>query len=106
MVYFERDNWMVVACRDDRTLHEAMKAIRIEEFGGPEVLRLTEVPDPQPGAGQVLVRVYAAGVNPVETYIRAGAYARKPPLPYTPGSDAAGVIEAAGENVSPFKKGD
>lgn len=73
-----------------------MKAIRVHEFGGPDVLRLEEAPDLQPGTGQVVVRVYAAGVNPVETYIRAGGYAIKPPLPYTPGTDAAGVVEAVG----------
>ena len=68
-----------------------MKAIRVHEFGGPEVLQLEEVPTPQPGAGQVLVRMHAIGVNPVETYIRAGTYALKPTLPYTPGNDGAGV---------------
>src|SRR5579885_2649251 len=83
-----------------------MKAIRVSEFGGPEVLRLQEVPDPKPDSGQVLVRVKAAGVNPVDTYIRAGAYARKPNLPYTPGTDAAGIVEAVGPNVKRFKTGD
>jgi len=71
-----------------------MKAIRVHEFGGPEVMRLEEVPQPQPGPGQVLVRVHASGVNPVDTYIRGGLYAAKPALPYTPGKDAAGVVEA------------
>jgi NADPH:quinone reductase len=83
-----------------------MRAIRVSEFGGPEVLRLQEVPDPAPDTGQVLVRVKAAGVNPVDTYIRAGAYARKPNLPYTPGTDAAGVVEVVGAGVKHFKKGD
>ena len=83
-----------------------MKAIRVHEFGGPEGIRLEEVPDPKPSAGQVLVRIRAAGVNPVETYVRAGAYARLPSLPYTPGSDAAGTIESVGPNVSRFKPGD
>ena len=73
-----------------------MKAIRMRAFGGPEVLELADVPDLQTGPGQVLVRVMAAGVNPVETYIRAGTYAKLPPLPYTPGSDAAGVVESVG----------
>lgn len=77
-----------------------MKAIRIHEFGGPEVLRLEEVDDPKPGAGQLLVRVGAVGVNPVDTYIRSGAHAVKPKLPYTPGHDAAGTIEAVGEGVT------
>jgi len=58
-----------------------MKAIRVHEFGNAEVLRLEEVPKPQPGPGQVLVRMRAIGVNPVETYIRAGTYPRKPDLP-------------------------
>jgi NADPH2:quinone reductase len=85
---------------------EPMKAIRVSEFGGPEVLKLVDVPDPKPDAGQVLVRVKAAGINPVDTYIRAGAYARKPNLPYTPGTDAAGMVEAVGSNVKKFKPGE
>jgi NADPH2:quinone reductase len=83
-----------------------MKAIVVHEFGGPEVLKLEEVPTPKPAAGQVLVRIHAAGVNPYDTYMRAGTYAVKPPLPYTPGSDAAGVIEAAGDGVKKVKKAD
>jgi NADPH2:quinone reductase len=83
-----------------------MKAIRVREFGGPEVLRLEEVPDPQPGPGQVLVRIHAAGVNPVDTYIRIGTYAQKPPLPYTPGSDAAGEVHSVGQGVTRVKPGD
>ncbi|MBA2253374.1 MAG: NADPH:quinone reductase [Nitrospirales bacterium] len=83
-----------------------MKAIRVHEFGDPQVMRLEEVPDPKPGPGQVVVRVYAAGVNPVETYIRAGVYSREAPLPYTPGTDAAGVVEAVGEGVSQVTEGD
>jgi NADPH:quinone reductase-like Zn-dependent oxidoreductase len=73
-----------------------MKAIRVEQFGEPEVMKLLEVPQPKPGPGQVLVRIHAVGVNPVETYIRAGTYARKPALPFTPGNDGAGVIEDVG----------
>jgi len=83
-----------------------MKAILVREFGGLEVLKLEELPTPKPAAGQVLVRIYAAGVNPYDTYMRAGTYAVKPPLPYTPGSDAAGVIEAVGDGVKKVKKGD
>src|SRR6266481_2766726 len=83
-----------------------MKAIRVHEFGGPEVLRLEEVATPQPGPGQVLVRMHAIGVNPVETYIRAGTYAYKPTLPYTPGNDGAGVVEQVGPDVNEFKAGD
>jgi NADPH:quinone reductase len=83
-----------------------MKAILVHEFGGPEVLKLADVPTPKPAAGQVLVRIHAAGVNPYDTYMRAGAYARKPPLPYTPGSDGAGVVEAVGEGVKKVKRDD
>ena len=82
-----------------------MKAIRIHEFGGPDVLKLEDVPEPRPGAGQVLVRVRAAGVNPVDTYIRSGVHAVKPALPYTPGLDAAGEVEAVGEGVTRFATG-
>ncbi len=83
-----------------------MKAILVHEFGGPEVLKLEEVPTPRPAAGQVLVRIHAAGVNPYDTYMRNGTYPVKPPLPYTPGSDAAGIVEAVGEGVTKVKKGD
>ena len=83
-----------------------MKAIRVHAFGPPEVMRLEEVPDPAPGPGQVLVRVRAVGVNPVETYIRSGAYSRRPALPYTPGHDAAGIVEAVGNGVMGVAAGD
>jgi len=83
-----------------------MKAIRVHEFGGPEVLRLGEVPTPKPGPGEVLVRMHATGVNPVETYIRAGTYARLPELPYTPGNDGAGVVEQVGSGVTEFNPSD
>ena len=83
-----------------------MKAIQVHEFGGPEVLKLEDVPDPTPAPGQVVVQIHAAGVNPVDTYVRAGRYAVQPPLPYTPGMDAAGVIESVGEGVTRVKPGD
>ncbi|HZV34008.1 MAG TPA: NADPH:quinone reductase [Verrucomicrobiae bacterium] len=83
-----------------------MKAIRVHQFGGPEVLRLEEVPKPQPSPGQILVRIHAVGVNPVETYIRFGSYAARPNLPYTPGADGAGVVEAVGDGVKSFKTRD
>jgi len=83
-----------------------MNAIRVHEFGGPEVLKLEDVATPKPSGGEVLVRIHAAGVNPYDTYMRAGTYAVKPPLPYTPGSDGAGVVEAVGEGVKKVKKGD
>ena len=83
-----------------------MKAILVHEFGGPEVLKLEEIPTPKPQAGQVLVKIHAAGVNPYDTYMRTGTYAVKPPLPYTPGSDAAGLVEAVGPGVTKVKPGD
>jgi NADPH:quinone reductase len=83
-----------------------VKAIRVHEFGGAEVLRFEEAQTPRPGPGQVLVQVHAIGVNPVETYIRAGTYAFKPVLPYTPGNDGAGVVEQVGPDVKQFKPHD
>lgn len=80
-----------------------MKAIRVEEFGEPEVMQLVEVPEPQPGSGELLVRIRAAGVNPVDTYIRAGKYAAKPALPFTPGKDGAGIIE---RSAAGFQEGE
>src|SRR5688572_12399787 len=82
-----------------------MKAIRVAAHGGPEVLKLEEVPTPALAAEQMLVKIHAIGVNPVDTYIRSGAYTAKD-LPYTPGLDAAGVVEAVGGQVSQFKPGD
>jgi NADPH2:quinone reductase len=83
-----------------------MKAIRVHAFGGPDVLTLDEVDLPVPGAGEVRVRLHAAGVNPVDTYIRTGTYARKPDLPYVPGTDGAGTIDATGSGVSRWRPGD
>jgi NADPH2:quinone reductase len=83
-----------------------MKAIRVSEYGGPSVLKLEEVPTPPPGANQVLVRVHAAGINPVDTYLRSNTDNRGPKLPYTPGADAGGVVEAVGSGVARFKAGD
>ncbi len=83
-----------------------MKAIRVSEYGGPSVLKLEEVPTPPPGANQVLVRVHAAGINPVDTYLRSNTDNRGPKLPYTPGADAGGVVEAVGSGVAGFKAGD
>jgi NADPH2:quinone reductase len=83
-----------------------MKAIQVHRFGGPEVLELHEIPTPKPGAGQVLVRVQAIGVNPYDTYMRSGTYAIKPQLPYIPGSDAAGTVEAIGDGVKKVRPGD
>jgi len=83
-----------------------MKAIRVQQFGGPEVLKIESVPDLQPGTGQVLVKVHAVGVNPFETYQRTGTYAVKPQLPYTPGADAAGTVISAGSGVHRARAGD
>jgi NADPH:quinone reductase len=83
-----------------------MKAIVVHEFGGPEVLHLEELPDPSPGPSEVVVRIRAAGVNPVDTYIRSGAHAVRPQLPYVPGSDGAGEIESVGPDVRDFAVGD
>jgi NADPH2:quinone reductase len=83
-----------------------MKAILVREFGGPEVMTIEELPDPRPGPSEILVRIRAIGVNPVDTYLRAGAYARLPSLPYVPGSDAAGEIETVGAAVTGFSPGD
>src|SRR5947209_6690942 len=88
------------------TVGDRMRAIRVHEYGGPEVLKLEEVPDPKAGPGEVVVRVRAAGVNPVDAYIHTGTYARKPPLPYTPGADGAGEVESVGSGVVDFKAGD
>lgn len=83
-----------------------MKAVVAHEWGGPEVLKLEEVPDPTPGAGEVLVRLAAIGVNPYETYMRSGVYAHLPPLPAILGSDAAGEVTAVGAGVSRVAVGD
>src|ERR1035441_4967054 len=81
-----------------------MKAIRVHQFGGPEVLRWEEVPDPKPGRSQVLIRTRAVGVNPVETYLRSGANP-KLVLPYTPGTDAGGEVLARGDGTRPWQPG-
>ena len=83
-----------------------MFAIVAHEFGGPEVLTLAEQSDPRPGPGEVRVRVQAVGVNPYDTYMRAGGYAITPELPYTPGADAAGVIDELGDGVTGLRAGD
>jgi NADPH2:quinone reductase len=83
-----------------------MKAIRVSAYGGPEVMKLEDVPTPKPEANQVLVRNHAAGVNPVDTYLRSNTDNRGPKLPYTPGSDSAGVVEAVGAGVTSVKAGD
>jgi NADPH:quinone reductase len=83
-----------------------MKAIIVDRYGEPEVMRMGEVADPVPAQGQVLVRVHAAGVNPVDCYIRSGLYSQPVAPPYTPGMDGAGVVEAIGPGVKHRKVGD
>jgi len=83
-----------------------MKAIRIREFGAPEVMKIEDVADPTPGKGEIVVKVAAAGVNPVEAYIRSGLYPLTPGLPFTPGFDGAGVVEKIGEGVGRFRPDD
>src|SRR5438105_4486991 len=83
-----------------------MKAASIETTGAPEVIRYGDLPTPAPKEGEVLVRVQAVAVNPIDTYIRAGVVAMKLPMPFIIGCDLAGVVEAVGPNVSRFKAGD
>lgn len=83
-----------------------MKAILAHAFGGPEVLKYEEAEDPKAGPGEVVIDIKAAGINPADTYMRGGAYAIKPDLPYTPGGDAAGVVAEIGHDVTEFAIGD
>src|SRR3546814_11380337 len=82
----------------------SMKAIGAHRYGGPEVLEVVELPDPEPGEGEVLVRVRAAAVNPTDTYVRNGdrerAQRKQSPPPYVPGMDVAGVLEAIGPGLA------
>src|SRR4051812_20574260 len=93
------------AASTDNVPEKLMKAIRVHEFGEPSVLKLEDVPGPKAGEGQVLVKLHAIGVNPVETYIRRGIYGPKQ-FPYTPGADGAGVVESVGPDIAKFKPGD
>jgi NADPH:quinone reductase-like Zn-dependent oxidoreductase len=85
-----------------------LKAIRFHEYGGPEVLRYEEIPEPEPAAGQVRVRVHATSVNPIDWKLRAGYLRgfREYPLPFIPGWDFSGVIDAVGAGVTRWKPGD
>ena len=83
-----------------------MKAIVVREFGQPEVMQVEDVELAGPVGTQVLVKIEAAGVNPVDTYLRTGIHAHAPNLPYTPGKDAAGVVEKVGDGVTRFAAGD
>jgi NADPH:quinone reductase-like Zn-dependent oxidoreductase len=84
-----------------------MQAVRIHDYGGPEVLVLEEAPRPEPGAGQVLIRLRAAGVNPIDWVMRGGSYKQFMPLqfPWTPGVEGAGVVESVGDGITAFKPG-
>jgi NADPH:quinone reductase-like Zn-dependent oxidoreductase len=87
---------------------ENMKAVRVHNYGGPEVLRFEDSPRPTPGSGELLIRVHAASVNPIDWKIRAG-YLKDHiplPLPFIPGWDVSGVVEAVGSGATTFKKGD
>ncbi|KAI6232630.1 NADPH:quinone reductase [Aphelenchoides fujianensis] len=108
-----RNSSVPIAREQIRPLHAsrfapsaAMRAALVREFGGEEKINVEEVPPPLAGEKQVLIRVKAAGVNPVDTYIRSGTYALKPELPYVPGREGAGVVEQVGPNVQQFKPGD
>lgn len=83
-----------------------MNAVVVRAFGEPDVLQLEQIDTPSLGDGQLLVRLLAAGINPVDTYIRTGTYARRPPLPYVPGTDGAGVVEQIAPGVTEFAPGD
>lgn len=83
-----------------------MKAIRVHQFGGAENLQVDDIASPVPGPDDVLIEVKAIGVNPADTYMRGGAYAIKPDLPYIPGGDAAGIVSRVGSKVTAFGPGD
>lgn len=84
-----------------------MNAILINKFGGPENCEYTPgLAIPEPNENQIQIKIHAAGVNPVDTYIRAGTHSRQPKLPYTPGLDSAGEVTKVGQNIKDFKVGD
>src|SRR5712692_8301007 len=94
----------VVEREEDREGGGAMHAIRVSRTGDPSVLEYVSVEKPTPSKGEALVRIEAIGVNYVDVYHRTGLY--KLPLPFTPGSEGAGVVEEVGEGVTEAKKGD
>jgi len=85
-----------------------MKGISVAEFGAPDVMKVADIVKPEPKEGEVLIKVYATGINPVETYKRAGTYAKHllPALHFTPGADGAGIVETIGAGVSTVSAGD
>jgi NADPH:quinone reductase len=87
-------------------MFSVMKAAFITETGSPDVIQFGDIPEPSLGSGQVLIRVEAVAVNPIDTYIRSGVVAMDLPMPFVIGCDAAGSIEAVGEGVTGFKAGD
>jgi NADPH:quinone reductase-like Zn-dependent oxidoreductase len=91
---------------DAMTKPQTMQAIRVHAFGGPEVLSLETIACPHPGSGEVLVRIKAAGVGPWDGWVRGGKSVIPQPLPLTPGSDLAGVVEAVGADVGDFAVGE
>ena len=94
---------LITAVNNLSKLYKAMRALRIHKFGGPDTLKLEDIPVPSVGDSEVLVRVHAAGINPVDTYIREGAYATLPKLPAILGREIAGRVEDVGEGVSSVK---
>src|SRR5439155_20122443 len=91
-----------------RAVQTTMKAIRIHRFGGPEALQYEDTPRPEPAAGEVLIRVQAASINPVDWKIASGTYQSRFPvvLPYTPGRDFSGIVEEVGASVVGFQTGE
>ena len=87
---------------------ELMRAVQIQEFGGPEVLQVSTIPVPTPGPGELLVKVHAAAINPVDTSIRTGRAGglSGAQLPYVPGFDVSGEVAAYGPDVTRFRVGD
>jgi NADPH:quinone reductase-like Zn-dependent oxidoreductase len=98
----------MVTCAFADASQSTMKAIVVHQFGGPEVLKLEDVPRPEPKENEMLVRVIGAGVNPVDDGLRSGHYAKYfgPKPPFTPGSDIAGIVEKVGAKITKFKVGD
>src|SRR5262249_7610504 len=84
----------------------AMKAVVVHQFGGPEVLKYEDASRPQPKETEILVRVIAAGVNPVDTYVRSGNFGPAATLPLIPGRDISGIVEELGPGATKFKKGE
>src|SRR2546423_4702750 len=104
-IIFVAAAWIVAPSLADSA---TMKAIVAHEYGGPEVLKYEDVARPEPKEDEILVRVIAAGVNPVDGMIRSGMFAKNQKLtsPMIPGGDIAGVVEKTGDKMTKFKKGD